>query len=238
MPPFSRDALLPFVARHRHAARRHDLAGVVFARRGDGDELRGREARIEERGEAVRDGRWQRDRRERRRIAWRLWLAARRGAAGRWRGQWPVAADRLTRRVLERRANRGARLGFAQTVQRGPRDELRLGFLRARCPRRGTGTRRRTARRCAGLRPRRGRGNRACAAAASGRSPTERYRLMPRPPACSTSHRGTASPPRRSPVQASGGRACAARAPAGRWRGRDRGGGRACRATRPPGLCR
>ena len=38
---FRRDALLPLVARHRHAARRHDLAGIVFARRRDGDELRG-----------------------------------------------------------------------------------------------------------------------------------------------------------------------------------------------------
>ena len=51
-----RDALLPLVARHRHAARRHDLARIVFARRCDGDELRGTEARIDESGEAIGDG--------------------------------------------------------------------------------------------------------------------------------------------------------------------------------------
>ena len=86
------DALLPFLARHGDAARRHDLAGFVFARRSDGDELLGREARIEQLGESVRDGRRQRHRRERSRIAVRLGLAARGSAAGRWRGQWPVAA--------------------------------------------------------------------------------------------------------------------------------------------------
>ena len=42
------DALLPFLARHGDAARRHDLAGLVFPRRSDGDELLGGEARIEQ----------------------------------------------------------------------------------------------------------------------------------------------------------------------------------------------
>ena len=49
-------ARLPFVAGHRDAARRRDLAGFVLARRCDGDELRGCEARIEQLGEAVCDG--------------------------------------------------------------------------------------------------------------------------------------------------------------------------------------
>ena len=57
--------LLPLVTRHRDAARRHDLAGIVFARWSDGDELRRREARIEERGKPVRNGRVHRSRRAR-----------------------------------------------------------------------------------------------------------------------------------------------------------------------------
>ena len=101
MPPRATTRCFPFLAGHGDAARGHDLSGLVFPRRSDGDEFLGGEARVEQLGEPVRDGRRQRHRRQRSRITLRLRLAARRRAAGRWRGQWPVA-DRFTSRVRER----------------------------------------------------------------------------------------------------------------------------------------